>query len=931
MRLWKFLLATSLIVSLFVSGARPDLLAQNEITSSSPFKVKFGRDGVVSLKYAHDKYDTEYIAPYQTLGHITIRYRMGENEWQEFSTRDPKNKYRQLSNNPLDPWPQLLVVYNESGWNDYYADIELTQRFRIEGNALYWTIHPRNLTHKPIVLGDVILSLPFNTEKRWDKEITYTQRVHQHLFVSGHNSFLFWMRPNSEGPYLVMIPVFTCPLFEPAKNERNFTPAKLEYFDRNGVFIHSGKLGEEMRARGGNWRQPQTMVTLSPKFSPNDEITWIFKFRWANDYDEIRQILYEEGLLDIQVVPGMTIPLGLEAMISIRTKSPIRSIVPEFPQQTQIEDLGEKAKDTRIYRVKFSRLGENKLTVNFGRNLYMILEFFVTEPIATLIKKRAAFLVSKQQHRDPSKWYNGLFSEWDMRAKVLRSPDDTGGLLDYIVACDDPGLCKAPFVAGKNVDYPMRQEIEAVEYYLKNFVWGKLQMTDKEKYPYAIYGIDNWKKNRDSGPQDRDGWIYHVWRVFDYPHVIHLYWNMYRVAKFYPELVSYLDKEGYLERAYGTAMAFYTVPEQVAGWSANDVGNYDELVIADLIEELYAVGWKEKAEALQAKWEEKVRHFIKNRPNLFHSEYPFDPTGFESHHAFARYAVEKAKQGDNSLKISLAEAEDFMREEIAGNLVCRGWLETSYWQLGVEGSMRYMSQMGGWAILDYALYYAPDPFKYLRLGYASILSSWALMNTGTPETNYGYWYPGKENDGAAGSAFVSQAYGRSWIGVEQPRGAWPYSAEIDLGYGAYLRAAATVVAEDPLFGLFVYGGQLKKAGNKNEVIPMDGLGRRFHLIRGNLRFHLLFDHNGFASNRPIIFDDDLSEISFVLENRAPVPAKHHQTEMKLLGLPDGKYQVLMAGQNIQTISGGKTWQKIRLPIGAKKEITVLIKKLAATK
>lgn len=82
------------------------------------------------------------------------------------------------------------MVYNESGWNDYYADIELTQRFRVEGNALYWTIHPRNLTHKPLLLGDVILSLPFNTEKRWNKEITYTQRVHQHRFVSGHNSFL---------------------------------------------------------------------------------------------------------------------------------------------------------------------------------------------------------------------------------------------------------------------------------------------------------------------------------------------------------------------------------------------------------------------------------------------------------------------------------------------------------------------------------------------------------------------------------------------------------------------------------------------------------------------------------------------------------------------------------------------------------------------
>jgi len=56
------------------------------------------------------------------------------------------------------------------------------------------------------------------------------------------------------------------------------------------------------------------------------------------------------------------------------------------------------------------------------------LEFFVTEPLETLVKKRASFLVSHHQHRDPAKWYNGLFSEWDMKTKVLRSPDDKDGM-----------------------------------------------------------------------------------------------------------------------------------------------------------------------------------------------------------------------------------------------------------------------------------------------------------------------------------------------------------------------------------------------------------------------------------------------------------------------------------------------------------------------
>ncbi len=65
-------------------------------------------------------------------------------------------------------------------------------------------------------------------------------------------------------------------------------------------------------------------------------------------------------------------------------------------------------------------------------------------------------------------------------------------------------------------------------------------------------------------------------------------------------------------------------------------------------------------------------------------------------------------------------------------------------------TLSYMSQMGGWSILDYGLNFASDPVPIFASGYASYLSAWALMNTGTPESNYGYWYPGKDNDGGAG-------------------------------------------------------------------------------------------------------------------------------------------------------------------------------------
>ncbi|HEU5403376.1 MAG TPA: DUF5695 domain-containing protein [Terriglobales bacterium] len=888
------------------------------------FALKFDDHGITSLKRVGDKYDTDYIAQDATLGHVVIRYKMGENEWREFSTRDPKNKLDKLRD---DRSPrvsqQLSVIYNPQDWREkqYYADLELTERFRAEHDALYWTIFVRNPTHKPIVLGDIFLPLPFNSSMRWDKEITYHERVVRHEYISGNGSFVYWMRPTGEGPYLVMTPVSKCPLFEPTRSEMNFAPGKLEYSDRGGVYILSGRRGEEDRAKGGNWRQPQTTHTLAPTNSQRDGITYAFKFSWAKDYDGVRQILYEEGVPDVHVVPGMTVPLGTEAMISIRSREPMRTLEPEFPPSTEIRNGESSVKDTRVYKVKFSKLGENKITLHYGKDQYSVLEFFVTEPISTLIKKRAEFLVTHQQHRDSSKWYNGLFSEWDMKDKVLRSPDDTGGLADYILASDDPALCKPVYLAAKNAVYPDPKEIAALEYYLQNFVWGKLQMSTEEEYPYAVYGIDNWKINRDSKPADRSGWTKHIWRAYDYPHIVMLYWNMYLIARHYPELVHYLTADQYLERAYGTALAFYTYPWEIAHWSANELGNYNELEILNVIRELDRVGKHDQAATLRKKWNEKVEYFVNDQPDLFYSEYPFDPTAFESTGAFAHYALRQVNLTSSTLKVTKADAERFTQEQLACNMATRGVLAPNYWQLGVEGNMRYMSQMGGWSILDYGLYFAKDPFPYLRLGYASLLSSWALMNTGTPESNYGYWYPGKENDGAAGSAYVPQAYGSNWFGKSQPRGAWQYSGEIDLGFGAALRTAAVIVVNDPIFGRFAYGGDLQRQGEQNTVIPEDGVRRRFHIIENKQRVHIQLGQDGFAAGAPIAFDDKLRGLSFRLENRDP-DHKAHSAELRVSGF-SAAYAVIVGGSLKGTIPAGPSITTIELPLSTEGASVVL--------
>ena len=76
-------------------------------------------------------------------------------------------------------------------------------------------------------------------------------------------------------------------------------------------------------------------------------------------------------------------PLVVMASFLAITRNVISAIVPEYPSATRVDAVAGRP---GVYTVKFSRLGENMLTVKYGTSQWTTLEFFVTEPLETVIQ-----------------------------------------------------------------------------------------------------------------------------------------------------------------------------------------------------------------------------------------------------------------------------------------------------------------------------------------------------------------------------------------------------------------------------------------------------------------------------------------------------------------------------------------------------------------
>ena len=781
-------------------------------------------------------------------------------------------------------------------------NVKLNQKFHKKGDVFYWDIEILNKTDEELVITDFGLEFPIGSI---DRSRTAKENLVFHKSINGNASFCYWVPYSGEGPILLMTMT---------------NQTSLEYYDFDGhfeLFPHAGSISNEGRY---GWRTPVSEVHIPM----GKRKSYGFKFQFVNDIDQLSDVIVQEGGITFRIAPGMTLPNNLPALIALKSEEAITNITTEYPNKTSMVDKGKK-NGHNIYEILFKKLGENRVNVTYGSGKKAYFDFFVTEPMEVLIKKRAKFITERQQHTDTSKWYNGLYSIWDMQNAELLSPDYKHNLPDFVVGgSDDPSNGKALYVSEKNIVYPNKDEIAALEYYEENFVWGGLQRRDDEfPYPYGIYGSENWYENRSGevAGYNSGGWgKERMWRTFDYTTHFALYYNLYIIARDYPDMINYLDADGYLDRAYYTAKAYFEIPYNILmgekwsfnGWTdwAYKQGNFHERYLLDLIEALNKHGKTKEADYLRREWEKKVKYFIYDDPWPFGSEMFVDRTAFESSYYIAEYAKENKMKPQEQLwfdknkliwyshtSLSDSVVDVLMQKQFNGNLALRGILEPGYNLLGSARTsipgLDYMSQMGGTPLLDYGRKFSSEPAWYINLGYNSILSSWALMNTGTSESNYGYWFPGEKNDGAVGWNFEPLLEGVDWYQNISKRGPWRYCGEIDHGLVAGVHDQSTYLVNDPILGLIAYGGEVNKNKNDYQVITKDGVRRRIFFLVDNKKAGIELLQDGFMKDMPITCSETFDRFSFQIENRTKT---EHNLTIYLHDFQPGSYAIKIGNE-----------------------------------
>ena len=389
-------------------------------------------------------------------------------------------------------------------------DLKVTVRYLL-GETLEQEVLVENRASSTVTLLDFALRLSCHSRFTWGGE-TGREMIGHH-FISGHGSHSTVYRCDGKGKLMAVFPCGDSQWVHYEKEPVNPAKEREAAEEKGTVLLYAldGCIGRKREEEGAKLRIPPRSATLEP----GEAYRYRGKVLFAKDYEDCREQLVKHGQVMAESIPGYTVPREHPVLLALRSDAGDLRVETEDADAEKLKVQGGR----HIFRLTFRRLGEHTVRVSYDGK-WMQIYYFVTQDVRTMMEKRAGFIAGKQI-LDSGKWYNGLLAEYNNETGAILSPDNydrIGGWRIYEVTCDDPGLSKPAFLSSVQTVAPVQAQIDALDDYIGHFVWGGLQQTTEEPFPYGIYGIPDWHVLRNSEDMGNGGRT-HLWRPYDYSHI----------------------------------------------------------------------------------------------------------------------------------------------------------------------------------------------------------------------------------------------------------------------------------------------------------------------------------------------------------------------------------------------------------------------------
>ncbi len=753
-----------------------------------------------------DRLDSRSSDGYFHLGDLTFRARQGTTgDWTDYSSAAARHPVTAL---PVSG--DALAAADLSATLPVDCPLQITRTWALENGKLVLRFAIKNNTTGPVQLGALGIAMVFNnimTGRNQEQE--YETCSFSDPYIGLDAGYIQVTRLNGKGPTLVVVPDGETPFeaYRPLGGPER--PAQTA----EGMFawtVYSQAYAENEWKNATPWNAP-TMATLAP----GETRTYGVKFLVSDEIPNIDKTLMANGRPVAIGIPGYILPQDIDGKLFLNYGHKISRIAIEPKGAISVQQGKPTSTGWQQLTLHGKGWGRARVTLTYGDGLKQSIHYYVIKPETKAVNDLGHFLLTKQWFVDPNDPFHRSPSviSYDRQANKQVQQDSRV----WIAGLSDEAGAGSWLAAGmKQFGLPDKAELDQYEQFVDNVLWGGIQYSSGPRmygvrksmfyydpkalptFPYdPSFNWTSWTSWNIPGAEDTG-------RGYNYPHVVAVYWSMYRLARNHPGLVTNHPWEWYLDHAYQTVKFLTSINEQTGDYNVGyvDTGLMEGNVFLALLNDLKREGWTDQAAQM-----EKA---MKRRADLWgHEAYPFgsemawDSTGQSEIYEWCKYFG-----FDDKAQVCLDSILGYMP-----TLPHWGYNGNArrYWDFLYGGKLtrierqihHYGSGINAIPVLD-SYREHPDDFYLLQVGYGGTMGG--LSNI--------------DQDGFASAAFHTYPQTLQWDA---------YSGDYGPNFFGHAWNTGTYIIDHPDFGWQSYGGNVKVDGDWVKVTPKDDFRMRVYV------------------------------------------------------------------------------------------------------